>query len=273
VRRVPARDRSDARTRARLFAALAALLLAVPLAPRLPAQASTPVPDARALVARHDSLVGGRALLETRSTLRMLGTFHIAAAGIDAPLEILKVRPDRFLSRTTLGPLGDLLTGYDGTVAWVVQPGQAPLVLRGEQAEGIARQADFFGDLHDLSRFASVETIAEVGFEGRRAWKVRYVRPDSSEVHEYFDVATGLSAGGSVRSRTALGVVELVTVVSEYREFQGIKTATRVVQRNPQFEVVLSIVLVEYDSIDPAAVEPPESVRALLRRDPPPDTP
>ncbi|MCL4212434.1 MAG: hypothetical protein KJZ74_00840 [Gemmatimonadales bacterium] len=234
------------------------LLLAAPLG-------AQGLPTAQSLAARHDSLVGGRATLEAHQSVRMIGSFSLAAAGIDAPLEILKVRPNKYLFRTSMGQLGELLSGYDGRTAWVIQPGQGPVILDGEQAAQVAEQGDFFGDLHDTTKFESMETLEETEFEGRRAYKVRLARRNGTVVHEYFDVATGLSAGGSMSVPTPLGPMEMVTVLSDYREFGGMRVATRVVQKNPQFEVVLSIVSVEFDTIDPSAVALPESVKALVK--------
>ena len=90
-------------------------------------------------------------------------------------------------------------------------------------------------------------------------------RPDGAVIHGYFDVETGLSAGVSHTMETPTGKMEMVTIYSDYANFGGMLVATRVVQRNPQFDVVLSIVSVEYDVLDPAAVALPESVKALIR--------
>ena len=230
------------------------------------------LPPARELAARHDSLVGGRALLETRQSVRMLGSFTLAAAGIEAPLEILKVRPNKYLFRTSLGMMGDILSGFDGTTAWAIQPGQGPLILGGEQAAQIAEQADFFGDLHDFAKFSSLETEEETEFQGRRVYKVKLVRHNGTVVREYFDVSSGLSVGGTTSIETAMGRMEMVTVLSDYKEFSGMRMATRVVQRNPQFDVVLTILMVEYDTIDSSAVALPESVKALVKPQSTPDT-
>lgn len=227
------------------------------------------LPAAAALAARHDSLIGGRTMLETHQSIRMIGSFVIAAAGIDAPLEILKVRPNKYLFRTSLGQMGEILSGFDGTTAWAIQPGQAPMILDGEQSAQVAEQADFFGDLHDVAKYTSMETVDETEFEGRKVYKVKIVRKNGTVVHEYFDVETGLSAGGATTVQTAMGPLEMVTVLSDYKEFGGMRSATRVVQRNPQFEVVLSLVSVEYDTIDSAAVQLPESVKALVKPVPP----
>ena len=229
------------------------------------AQALHSLPSPQSLMARHDSLIGGRAIMEQHQSLRMVGTFTLSAAGITAPLEILKVRPNKYLFRTSLGQMGEILSGFDGSTAWAIQPGQGPVILEGEQAAQVALQADFFGDLHDPSKFSGLETLEITEFEGRRAFKTRMSRPDGAVIHGYFDVETGLSAGVSHTMETPMGKMEMVTIYSDYANFGGMLVATRVVQRNPQFDVVLSIVSVEYDVLDPAAVALPESVKALIR--------
>lgn len=239
-----------------------ALSLGAPGASKAGAQT---LPSPQSLMALHDSLVGGRETMERYQSLRMVGTFTLSAAGITAPLEILKVRPNKYLFRTSLGQLGEILSGFDGTTAWAIQPGQGPLILEGDQAKQVALQADFFGDLHDPAKFSTLETQEIVEFEGRRSYKVRMAREDGTVVHEYFDVETGLSAGGSLSMETPVGKVEMITVYSDYTNFGGMLVATRVVQRNPQFDVVLSILSVAFDVLDPAAVALPESVKALVK--------
>lgn len=238
---------------------LAAALVAA-TGSRLQAQA---LPTAAALAARHDSLVGGREALERLSSIRYLGTFTIAAAGIDAPLEILKRKPNQYLFRTALGDVGEVLQGFDGVTAWSVQPGQAPRILVGDDSAQAAEQADFFGDLHDLSKFATAETVGETDFEGRRAWEVRLVRPSGDTLFEYFDVRSGLSAGGAVFAGTMTGRVRLVTVLDQYRAFGPVTLATRVVQKAPDFETVISIQFVEFDAVRPEDLALPPAVRAL----------
>ncbi len=241
--------------------ALGVALLATAPAQHLGAQS---LPTAEALAARHDSLVGGRAALDAHQSMRLMGRFTFAAAGIDAPLEILKVRPNKYLFRTSLGPMGEVLQGFDGANAWASQPGQPAMLIVGPQAEQIATQADFFGDLHDLTRFTSLETVGEETFEGRRSWKVKLTRPSGDIVYEYFDVETGLSAGGATTLDGPMGRTENISVFSDYRDFDGYRTATRVVQRQAQVEFVISIVAIEFDRVEESAVALPEALRALV---------
>lgn len=260
ARSVTARSVTASRSRS----AFGALLLGALSLAGAPGQLSAQrLPQAAALAARHDSLVGGRAALEAIGSIRLIGTFSIPAAGIDAPVEILKRKPNQYLFRTSLGEVGEVLQGFDGDIAWSVQPGQEPRILSGPELERAREQADFFGDLHDLSRFSSVETVGETDFAGRRAWEVQMIRPSGDTLYEYFEVATGLSVGGAVLTGNMTGRVRLLTILSEYQQYGGLLLATRVTQRAPDFETILLIQFVELDAVREEDVAVPPAVRAL----------
>ncbi|MEY4609587.1 MAG: hypothetical protein RL625_1804 [Gemmatimonadota bacterium] len=226
------------------------------------AQEALPSPEA--LAARHDSLVGGRSALEGYRSMRLTGNLAVTAMGLEAPLEILKVKPNRYLFRAQLGPMGELLSGFDGEHAWAIQPGMGPTLVTGAEGKLIADQADFFADLHDLSRFDKVETLDQATFEGRSCYRVRMTRPTGEVLTEYFDAETGLSAGISASVTGPMGAMELVSVFSEYRSFGGVKRPTKTIQRNPQFETLLTISAIEFDGVAEEAVAMPAAVRALI---------
>ena len=228
-------------------------------------RASAGLPSAEALIARHDSLVGGRAAFEGLTSMRLTGTFGVPMVGLEAPLEIVKVKPNRFLLRATLGPMGELLTGHDGTTAWSIQPGQGPRVLQGPEAAMMATQADFFADLHDLGQFASVTALPVERFEGREAFPVRLVRRTGEELTEYFDTATGLSAGVRTSVEGPQGAMEIVAVLADYQRFGSLLLPTMRLQRTSMLETVLRISTVEFDRADAAATQPPESIRSQVR--------
>lgn len=221
-------------------------------------------PSAAILAARHDSLVGGRAALEGLSSIRLLGRFSIPAAGLDAPLEILKRKPNLFVFRTVLGDQGEIVQGFDGTVAWSMRPGEGARLLQGGERAQVEQQADFFGDLHDLARFASAETMGAVEFEGRPTWQVRLVRPSGDTLYEYFDRETGLSAGGAMDIPTGLGRVRQKTLYGDYRSFGPLRIATTIVQRQPDFDVIIRIAVVELDAVRLQDLALPDAVKALI---------
>jgi hypothetical protein len=250
---------------------LLAGLVAGALVAAAPLGAQAALPDARALVARHDSIVGGVAAYAPHRSMRTIGTFNFPMAGISAPLEVIKVRPDRLLVRISIADFGEVMQGYDGESAWAVQPNSGPQILEGLAASRMIEQASFTGELHDLSRFSSVETVADTTFEGVRVYKVKLTRPTGDIVFEYFNPVTGLSAGGSSQVVTPNGPIENITIFGDYKQFGALRLASRVIQRQPGTETMLEIVAIEFDTLDSTATVPPEAVRALRR--PPATTP
>jgi hypothetical protein len=236
-------------------------------APVAPAEQVAPManaPSASALAARHDSLMGGREALEGLTSIRLLGRFSIPAAGLDAPLEILKRKPNTFVFRTVLGDQGEVVQGFDGAVAWSLRPGEGARLLQGGERAQVEQQADFFGDLHDLSRFASAETIGAVEFEGRPTWQVRLIRPSGDTLYEYFDRETGLSAGGAMDIPTGIGRVRQKTLYGDYRSFGPLRIATTIIQRQPDFDVIIRIAFVELDEVRESDLALPDAVKALI---------
>lgn len=224
------------------------------------------MPSALTLAARHDSLVGGRAVLAGLTSLKFLGSFSVPSAGIEAPLEILKRSPNQFVYRTVLGEGVEVVQGYDGRIAWSIRPGQGARVLDGEERDQIVQQADFFGDLHDYSRFASAETTGAIEFEGRPAWEVRLVRPAGDTLYEFFDRETGLAAGGAVDVRTGLGRERRRTLLGDYKVFGQLRIATTIIQRQPDFDIIIRIAFVEVDTVREMEVALPDAVRALVTK-------
>ena len=242
------------------LAAAAAVALAGPTDVR--AQGS---PAPFALMARHDSLIGGRGALEQRESIRIVGTLSIPMASIEAPFEILKKKPNSYYFRSSLGPMGEMHQGFDGKTAWAIAPGSPPMILEGAMRDQIVTQADFFADLHDTTQFSRMQTVGVTEFEGKKVHEVRITRKNGTEIVEYFDVTTGLSAGGLTTADTPMGKVQQTSIYSDYKDFDGFKWASRIVQRNPQYEVILSIQLIEFNKVDSAAVALPESVKPLVK--------
>ncbi|MBX3173578.1 MAG: hypothetical protein KF709_04155 [Gemmatimonadaceae bacterium] len=235
-----------------------------PIAVLLAARQDT-LPNALLLAARHDSLVGGRAAYDSLSSIRMLGTLSIEAAGIEAPLEILRRRPNHYVFRTVLGQGAEVSQGFDGQTAWALRPG-GPRLLVGEERDALVQQSDFAGDLHDFSRFVSARTVSARDFNGRSAWEVELVRVEGDTLYEYFDREAGLSIGTRRRVLGPLGHVEERTLLGDYRAFGPLLIATSVVQRLAEADVVMRIGFVAFDPLQDAELAPPAAVRALVPR-------
>ena len=155
---------------------LAAILCAV--APAAPfGFVQTPgLPSAQELVARHVTAIGGEAAFKAVKSMRERGKIEIAAQGIVGEFEVALARPAKLLQRISVPTLGQFEQGYDGKVAWSIDPQSGPALLAGRELTEITDDAWFDAPLHPPGRFRLLETLARTDFDGRPAFKVRILK-------------------------------------------------------------------------------------------------
>ncbi len=243
-------------------------LSALAVASLVPALASAQtLPDGKELLAKHVAAIGGREAMDKHTSLHMSGTFSMAAMGIEGPVHMYRAKPALFLQQITLGSFGEMTTGFDGTTAWQVNPMAGASVMAGEQAAQMKQQADFFSDFPELAKYSAIETVAAEDFEGRKCYKVRMVRTDGSgEAMQFFDAETGLAAG-MVRSmeNPQMGKIEITVVMSDYKDQGGVKMPSRITQRTPQGDVVLTFSSYEWDKVDAKLFDLPDIVKGMVK--------
>ncbi|HEY4658999.1 MAG TPA: hypothetical protein VIH11_05785 [Gemmatimonadaceae bacterium] len=223
-----------------------------------------PLPSAKELMDKHDAAIGGRAALDKHTSVHQTGAVSIPAMGVEATMDVYRAKPALFLQKLVIGPMGEILQGFDGKTAWAVQAGQ-PVVLEGAQAEMTKYNSDFFGNFHDMARYKSAETVELADFDGRKCYKVRIVRNIGGEGFEFFDAATGLGAGIIVSSESPMGKVETTSVFAEYKDFDGLKFPTKITQKTPMFESTITIKTMEFDKVAPETFALPDAVKALVK--------
>lgn len=225
------------------------------------------LPDGKALVAKHIAAVGGREAMEKHTSIHQSGTFSMAAMGIDGPVHIYRAKPNFYLQQITLGSFGEMSSGYDGTTAWAVNPMQGASVLTGEMATQSKQAADFFSDFPDIAKYKTIETVAVEDFEGKKCYKVKLVKAeDNSEAMQFFDVETGLAAG-MMRSieNPQMGKVEVTVVMADYKDQGGVKMPSKIIQKTPQGDVVLTFTTVEFDKVDAKTFALPDAVKSMVK--------
>lgn len=222
------------------------------------------LPDPKALMDKHNAAVGGRAALEKYNSSRMTATMTISAMGMDASMELLRAKPNKFVQKVTVGPIGEISEGYDGKVAWSLNPMAGPSLVEGEALDRAKANADFFASLQDPANYSKLETVGLEDFGGRKCYKVAMTR-DGREGIEYFDASTGLLAGFSASVATPQGKLESTTIFAEYAEYGGVKLARRIEQQSAAGNVTITVTAVEFDKVDPAVFELPAAVKALIK--------
>jgi hypothetical protein len=236
--------------------------------PSAPASAPTPtaaLPSARSIIDRHIAAVGGRKAILAHTSSHATGTMTVAGAGITGVLDVYSAKPDKSLVKINLGGIGDVFEGFNGTHAWSVSPITGPMLTQGKELAEKKFDADFYSDLHEDARYASMKAVEKTTFEGRPCYKVSLIRKDGGEDIELYDVETGLKAGAIVTRESQMGPMTVTQVHSDYRKFGGMLLATTMKQTAMGVEQVLKITTVEFDNVSPSMFDLPAPIKALIK--------
>jgi hypothetical protein len=249
-------------TRFRRKAPVALAALLVSLAPTsLPAQAG--LPEAGTLIQRYVDAIGGRdAVLRPRMS-RTTGTFEMPGAGLRGDMEMLMAPPNRMMSTVTIPGMGTMRSGYDGDVAWAVDPMMGARLMSGGELESTREQANTLASIRDAGLFTTRETVERTEIGGQPCYKVRLVWKSGRESFDCYSTETGLLIASIGKQESPMGSIEVTTRYADYREFGGVRMPTRMTMEMMGQQQIMTISNVEYDTVDAAAFELPAEIRAL----------
>ena len=222
------------------------------------------LPPAESVVARHLESIGGVEAFRAVQSVHARGRLEMPGQGILAAFELFTARPAKMLYRVTVPGIGRIENGYDGRVAWTMNPVSGPEVLTGRQLEEAAEDAWFDAPLHTPERVREMTTLEQTTFDGRPAWRIRVVFRTGRELTEYYDVETGRQIGSEASRATPQGIVPTVNVLRDYQLFGELFQATTFVQRAMGFEQIVTITSCEYDQVPDETFALPPAISALV---------
>jgi hypothetical protein len=240
-----------------------ALVGAVVLTGAARADAQT-LPPADQLIARHVQAIGGREAVLRPVPSRTAGSFEIPAAGLSGTLEVIALPPVRNHTRVEIPGLGTIRSGYDGTVAWSVDPMMGARVFAGAELEAAAENANPLAAVRDPSVFPTRETVERTEMGGEACYRVRLVSVSGRESFDCYHVDTGLLVGTVSTQQSPMGSTRVSTFLSEYREFGGVRMPSRITQDMGGMQQIISITAVTYEGVTDADVALPADIHALL---------
>lgn len=223
------------------------------------------LPSGRSVLDRHLAAIGGREAVLSHSSTVARGTLTMPSAGLSGTLEIYGAKPNKSLLKVSIGGVGEVVEGFDGTYGWSQSPMTGPMLLEGKQLEEKRFDSDFHGELRPDERYVSITTVEQTMFEGRQCFKLRLVRKSGGEDIEFYDVATGLKAGSINTRESQMGTITGTQVSGEYRKFGNLLQPTVVKSQMGGLEQVITITSVEYDVVPGSMFEMPAAIKALIK--------
>lgn len=208
--------------------------------------------------------VGGADLINSVESTQTTGTIDIPMAGIKGDMQMYAARPGKMAMVMNLPGFGKTETGYDGEFGWSSDPMQGPRLLTEEEISDLAEQADPNSATKHREIYRVIEYAGETQFNGEKTHKLHLVRPNGRESTEYYSVSSGLLIGQESVQASPMGEIKITTNLNEYKEFNGMKVPTKMVQNIGPQKIVITITGVTINKVDPAVFERPAAVEALI---------
>ncbi len=245
------------------FLAALVAVAATPLAAR-GQSAGAARPTAAEIVARAAKAADPTGALAAHKSVHASVDVEIVGMGISGKSENYASRPDRFVSHTTLGPIGTISAGFDGTVGWIVNPATGPSLMD-EGQMGRARHFNAFDAmLNRTDTFKSMADPVDEAFEGRPCYKLHIVATTGFTYDAYFDVETGQRRGVRYDEKGPSGMVPVTLIFDDYRDFGGIFVAAKVTQRTATVSLVQRTTSVMYDAVADSVFALPPAIKGLV---------
>jgi hypothetical protein len=233
-----------------------------------PAQSAT-LPAGKDVIARYVAAIGGRNALVKHSSMRSTGTFEMPGAGLKGDVVLVQAKPNKMALTLNVAGMGEIVTAYNGTAGWSINPMQGPRVLEGQELAQLRDDASFESMLRSGPSIRSVETVEQGEMGGQPCYKVKVTYASGRQVMDCYGTETGLLVGSVTKQESPMGVVEVTTLVGDYKDFGGLKSATSMRQRMMGQEQVMTLTNIEYDRPeDAAAFDPPPAIRTMLKSAP-----
>ena len=215
-------------------------------------------PTAQAVFDKHAVAVGGVAAFRAATSRTEIGSADITFAGISAGYE-RKVSGGKMLMTLDVAGFGQVLQGFDGTVAWSMNPQAGAAKASATDAAEAATATMPTAGLWEPGSYTSAEVLDAIDFEGAKVWPVKIVSKAGRTRTVYYDQTTGLKLGETVQADAG----EMKIVYADYKPFGAMKVPTKVTQGTPNGDVILNVTAVKFDPIDASVFALPDAVKAL----------
>ena len=222
------------------------------------------LPDGREVIDRYVEAIGGKEAILGQGAQHAKARVEIPAQGIGGDMQIYVAPPNKMYTSIEFPGIGSVRAGYDGEVGWLIHPAMGPMVLEGRMLDQTRHQATMASPLHPETLIASLETVERTEFEGQPCYKVKVTTRWGEEYYEYFSVESGLMVGGERSQASPMGDVPATMVLSDYREFGGVLSPAKSVQRVMGMEQVITMLEVSDWQRNDSMFAIPDEIKALM---------
>jgi len=220
------------------------------------------LPNAKDLIAKWAKETNADAWKAHKSS-RMKAAFDLPAMGMSANMEVVTVFPNVMSSKIDIPGMGEMRQGFDGNVAWTVNPMQGPSLLTGPQLDAAKEDNDPDNYSRISAAITASETVEKATLGGQECYKVKHTWKSGKTSFDCFSVADGMITWSQAKVVSPMGEVETTTTYAAYKDWGGVKRATTTTVDQMGQQIIITVQAYEWDNVDPKELELPAEIKAL----------
>jgi len=229
-----------------------------------PDAAKVMAPEVKEILAHYIKALGGETAIRSQTSRKMTGQMSLPGQD-DIPVVIYSSAPNRMLIEFEVPDRGTVRQGFDGKIAWSLDPENGALILDEAQVAMAADQADFYADLNFDKRFKTMESLDEREVEGVKCYAVKMVDQFDEESTYLFEVESGLLRTTTQTIESMMGPMEMSRVNLEYKAFGGVKFPIHTEIRAGGMANSMKFSTIEINSVKDEVFALPDEIKALVK--------
>lgn len=200
--------------------------------------ASAQAKTAEEILARYVEALGGEAKYRAITSRYVEGVVENAKTKIKSRLTAWQKAPNQIRIELETPALNTFDQTYDGTIGWMKDVRNVK-ILEGDELAVLKESGDFYTEIEWKRKYTKMEVLPDAPFDGKNSNVVKVTTATGKVQTQYFDITTGLLAGYQEDAAVVTTTKKpTITIVGDYKDFDGIKYATRYVQRSGDSELV-----------------------------------
>ncbi|MGB2591768.1 MAG: hypothetical protein WAJ96_14040 [Candidatus Acidiferrum sp.] len=238
-------------------------LLSFVLAGAVAAQNAEKLPTAGEVLARYVEVTGGSAALLRYKSMTIHGRFEVLSRKIERE-GVLYTKDGKALQKILLPNGKENASGYDGQIAWNLDPDGKVDIAKPDVAPSAARDADMYYHLHVMKYFKSMEVVGVKEFNGRACYHLKGVNNWGKTNEQFYDKENGLLVGYAFNTAWRGGDGDATETFEDYKDFGGVRMPTKNTHSEGGSVSIFTITSVTYDDVSDDVFALPEAVKAAL---------
>lgn len=243
----------------------AILLLAASALGAQDSSKAKPLPTVQQVMDHYVSAIGGHDVIFKHKSMTVHGTFEVSGLSLD---RVAYYKDGKMLYQITL-PSGDhYQEGFDGAVAWQINPGnpqKSASISEGDEVKAKQRDADIYYPGRILDYFSSMEVVDVVDFEGHTCYHLKGINNWGKVNEHFYDTTTGLLVGYRFNSNWRRGGGDESEVFSDYKDFGGWLMPTKSTGKNSDATQVQTVTSITFDDVEDSVFALPQPIKVLLK--------